>query len=60
MDEIKCTFEPGLHVVDSKVFVMYETLVRIYHFFRNVHRLMSLVGFPRSPHSGAYAGLGLC
>ena len=43
-----------------KVFVIYETLVRIYHFFRNAHRLMSLVDFPRSPKSGTYAGLGLC
>ena len=39
---------------------MYETLVRIYHFFSNAHHLMSLVDFPHFPHSGAYAGLCLC
>ena len=29
-------------------------------FFRNAHRLMSLVDFPRSPHLNANAVLDLC
>ena len=48
MHETECTFEPGLHALDS-VFVIYETLVRVYHFFSNAHRLI-LCDFLRSPH----------
>ena len=42
-----------------KYFVMYETLIGMNYLFRNAQCLFN-VGFPRSPHLDAYAGLGLC